>query len=249
VLNGSKTFITNAPFADVMVVICLDGDAPADDTRRRRPLLTFVLDKGMPGLVQSRPLHKMGLGSSPTGELTFVDLRVSPDRVLEGRPRAEQGTERPARGTSDAKATFAAERASVAAMGLGIIERCLELCVEYARTREQFGRPIGEFQLIQLKLADMEIARHNVESQVLRFMAAVDSGERPGLAAASAMKLYAARSAAAVTQEAVQLFGGNGYMAEYGVEQLARDAKALQIYGGTDEMQVTQIAKALLSNR
>ena len=107
----------------------------------------------------------------------------------------------------------------------------------------QFGRPIGEFQLIQLKLAKMEVARLNVENLVFRVLESSQAGKPMTLSEASAMKLYSAGAATEVALEAVQLFGGNGYMAEYEVEQLARDAKVLQIYAGTDEIQVGQIAR------
>lgn len=139
------------------------------------------------------------------------------------------------------------ERSGVAAMALGIIEQCLDLSIEYAKTRVQFGRPIGEFQLIQLKLAKMEVARLNVQNLVFRAIEMASAGRSLTLAEASAMKLYSAQAATEVALEAVQLFGGNGYMAEYQVEQLARDAKVLQIYAGTDEIQVTHIARDLLS--
>jgi acyl-CoA dehydrogenase len=134
----------------------------------------------------------------------------------------------------------------VASMALGIIERCLELSVEYARDRVQFGQPIGQFQLIQEKLARMEVARLNVQNLVFRSLEMSSAGHSLTLAEASALKLYSARAASEVAMEAVQLFGGNGYMAEFRVEQLARDAKVLQIYAGTDEIQITHIAKDLL---
>jgi hypothetical protein len=139
------------------------------------------------------------------------------------------------------------ERSGVAAMALGIIEQCLEVSIDYAKNRVQFGQPIGEFQLIQLKLAKMEVARLNVQNLVFRSMEISAAGKGLSLAEASAMKLYSAQAATEVALEAVQLFGGNGYMAEYQVEQLARDAKVLQIYAGTDEIQVTHIAKDLLN--
>jgi len=237
VLNGTKTFITNGPYADTIVFICrLDepGVAPAD-----RPVLTFVLDRGMPGLTQSRPLRKMGLHSSPTGELFLQDVHVDPSRLL--------GESEAAQSRSGAKATFSIERTGVAAMALGIVERCLELSLAYARERVQFGRPIGEFQLIQDKLARMEVARMNLQNLVFRQVELAAAGRTPALAEASAMKLYAARAAMEVALEAVQIHGGNGYMAEYRVEQLARDAKVLQIYAGTDEIQISAIARSLLA--
>ena len=144
------------------------------------------------------------------------------------------------------KDTFSMERSGVAAMALGIIERCLELSVQYAKDRVQFGKPIGEFQLIQEKLAIMEVHRLNVQNLVFRYIELSQQGQGLTLAEASAMKLYSARAAMEVALEAVQLHGGNGYMAEFKVEQLARDAKVLQIYAGTDEIQITHIAKDLL---
>jgi acyl-CoA dehydrogenase len=239
-LNGSKTFITNGPYADTIVFICKldEGNPPAD-----RTVLQFVLDSGMPGLEQSKPLRKMGLHSSPTGMLFLDDVRVGKDRLLGESEEAFKG-----RGGREAsKATFVMERSGVAAMALGIIERCLEKCVEYAKERQQFGRPIGDYQLIQLKLAKMEVARLNVENLVFRVLESSQAGKPMNLSQASAMKLYSAGAAVEVALEAVQLFGGNGYMAEYEVEQLARDAKVLQIYAGTDEIQVGQIARALLA--
>jgi alkylation response protein AidB-like acyl-CoA dehydrogenase len=237
VLNGSKTFITNGPYADTIVFICKldEGNPPAE-----RKVLTFVLERGDPGLEQSKPLRKMGMHSSPTGELFLSDVRVGRDRLL------GETEDVPGGGREGAKDTFTMERSGVAAMSLGIIEKCLELSVQYAKDRVQFGRPIGDYQLIQLKLAKMEVARLNVQNLVFRFIEMVKAGRPLSLAEASAMKLYCAQSATEVALEAVQLFGGNGYMSEFHVEQLARDAKVLQIYAGTDEIQVTHIAKDLL---
>jgi alkylation response protein AidB-like acyl-CoA dehydrogenase len=237
VLNGSKTFITNGPYADTIVFICKldDGATPPKD----RKVLSFILDRGMPGLTQSKPLRKMGLHSSPTGELFLDNVRVERERLI------GETEDLPAR--SGAKDTFTMERTGVAAMALGIVERCLQLSVEYAKTRVQFGRPIGEFQLIQLKLAKMEVARMNIQNLVFRQIELAAAGKALSLAEASACKLYSAQAAMDVCLEAVQLHGGNGYMAEFQVEQLCRDAKVLQIYGGTDEIQVSQIARSLLS--
>jgi acyl-CoA dehydrogenase len=236
-LNGSKTFITNGPYADTIVFICkLDEGNPPEE----RKVLSFVLDSGMPGLEQSKPLRKMGMHSSPTGELFLDDVRVGRDRLI------GETEDLPAGGREGAKDTFSMERSGVAAMSLGIIDKCLELSVQYAKDRVQFGRPIGEFQLIQDKLARMEVARLNVQNLVFRHIEMTKAGKGLTLAEASAMKLYAARAATEVALEAVQLFGGNGYMSEFHVEQLARDAKVLQIYAGTDEIQITHIAKDLL---
>jgi alkylation response protein AidB-like acyl-CoA dehydrogenase len=237
VLNGNKTFITNGPYADTIVFICKLDDGVTDS--RNRKILSFILDRGMPGLVQSKPLRKMGMHSSPTGELFLEDVRAGKERLIGETENV------PAR--SGAKDTFSMERSGVAAMGLGIVEQCLALCVAYARTRVAFGRPIGEFQLIQLKLAKMEVARMNIQNIVFRQIEMAQQGLPMGLAEASAVKLYTAQATMEVCLEAVQLFGGNGYMAEYQVEQLCRDAKVLQIYGGTDEIQTSQIARSLLA--
>jgi alkylation response protein AidB-like acyl-CoA dehydrogenase len=236
-LNGSKTFITNGPYADTIVFICkLDEGNPPEE----RKILSFILDSGMEGLEQSKPLRKMGMHSSPTGQLFLTDVRAGKDRLVGGTEDV------PAGGREGAKDTFSIERSGVAAMALGIIEQCLELSVDYAKNRVQFGHPIGDFQLIQLKLAKMEVARLNVQNLVFRYIEMAAAGRGLSLAEASAMKLYSAQAAMEVALEAVQLFGGNGYMAEYHVEQLCRDAKVLQIYAGTDEIQVTHIAKELL---
>ncbi|MFF2394036.1 MULTISPECIES: acyl-CoA dehydrogenase family protein [unclassified Nocardia] len=241
ILNGRKTFITNGPHADVTIVYAkLDEEDGTD--RRDRKVLTFVLDKGMPGFVQSPAFKKMGMNSSPTGELFFENVRITPDRLL-------GETENPAKGDGkdSAKESFAAERIGIASLALGIINECHRLCVDYAKSRTLWGKEIAQFQLIQLKLAEMEIARINVQNMVFNAIERTAAGDKVTLAEASAMKLYSSRAATEVAMEAVQLFGGNGYMAEYKVEQLARDAKSLMIYAGSNEIQVTHIAKGLIA--
>ncbi|WP_342661297.1 acyl-CoA dehydrogenase family protein [Rhodococcus ruber] len=242
ILNGQKTFITNGPYADVVVVYAkLDEGDPSVD-RRDRKVLAFVLEKGMEGLTQSPPFKKMGMNSSPTGELFFDNVRLTRDRLL---GETEEGGR--SDGKESARESFAAERIGIAYLALGIIEECLRLCKDYARSRTLWGREIAQFQLIQLKLAEMEIARINVRNMVFSAIERAEAGKPVALAEASAMKLYSSRAATEVAMEAVQLFGGNGYMAEYRVEQLARDAKSLMIYAGSNEIQVTHIAKGLLS--
>jgi len=243
-LNGQKTFITNGPYADVLIVYAkLDqGLAEGPGDRRNRPVLPFVLDSGMPGLTQGKPFKKMGMMSSPTGELFFDDVRLTPDRLLGETEQHSSGD-----GRESARANFSAERLGVALMALGIINECHRLCVDYAKTRTLWGKNIGQFQLIQLKLAKMEVARINVQNMVFQTLEKAQAGRIPSLAEASAIKLYSSEAATDVAMEAVQLFGGNGYMAEYRVEQLARDAKSLMIYAGSNEVQVTHIAKGLLA--
>ena len=236
IINGSKTWITNGPYADTIILICkLDAEGvPAD----QRTIVSFILDSGMEGLEQSKPFKKMGIGSSPTGELFLSDVKVGADRLLGG---SEDGY-----GRSGAKGTFMQERAGVAAMALGMVERALQLSIQYAHDRVQFGRAIGQNQLIQLKLAKMEVARTNLQNMVFRYIEMTAAGQQMTLAEASAMKLYAAQAAMEVATEAVQIHGGYGYMRESRVEQLMRDAKILQIYAGTDEMQIIAIARDLL---
>jgi alkylation response protein AidB-like acyl-CoA dehydrogenase len=231
-LHGQKTFITNGPFADTLLVVAkLAGDEPR--------IVTFVLDRGMPGLTQSGPQRKMGLHACPTGDVFLDEVFVEPERLI--------GMTDGGSGRRAIKSTFNAERLGIAAMGFGIVERCLELCVEHARTRTQFGQPIGEFQLIQLKLARMVVARTNIQNLLFRQIEMIAARSEISPIEASACKLYVAQATVETCLEAIQVFGGHGYMADLPLEQLARDAKALQIYGGTDEIQVVQIARALVT--
>lgn len=242
ILNGQKTFITNGPDADVVVVYAkLDEGDPTVDKRDRK-VLTFVLDKGMDGFVQSKPFRKMGIHSSRTGELFFNDVRLGRDRLLGETEDNSAGD-----GRDSARSSFSAERIGVAAMALGVIEECLRLCVDYAKSRTLWGKEIGQFQLIQLKLASMEVARMNVRNMLFRVIEASQTGTPISLAEASAIKWYCSQAATDVAMEAVQVFGGNGYMTEYRVEQLARDAKSLMIYAGSNEVQITHVARGLLS--
>lgn len=242
ILNGQKTFITNGPDADVVVVYAKldEGDSAVD--KRDRKVLTFVLDRGMDGFVQSKPFHKMGIHSSRTGELFFDNVRLGRDRLLGETEDNEAGD-----GRDSARSSFSTERIGVAAMALGVIEECLRLSVDYARTRTLWGKEISQFQLIQLKLAGMEVARMNVRNMLFRVIEAARLGAPISLAEASAMKWYCSQAATDVAMEAIQLFGGNGYMTEYRVEQLARDAKSLMIYAGSNEVQITHVARGLIS--
>jgi alkylation response protein AidB-like acyl-CoA dehydrogenase len=255
VLNGQKTFITNGPDADVTVVYAkLDeggtggqersdrGIDPAD--KRNRKVLTFVLDRGMDGFVQGKPFRKMGIHSSRTGELFFDNVRLGRDRLLGETEDNGAGD-----GRDSARSNFSAERIGVVSMALGVIEECLRLCSDYAKSRTLWGQEIGQFQLIQLKLATMEVARINVRNMLFRVIEAAQTGTPISLPEASAMKWYSSQAATDVAMDAVQLFGGNGYMTEYRVEQLARDAKSLMIYAGSNEVQITHVARGLLSDR
>lgn len=237
VLNGQKTFITNAPFADVSVVyakIDRDQEVPLAE----RPIHAFIVEKGTPGFTQGPPMRKMGMHASPTGELFLEDVRVPRDNLL------GDGETEPAR--DKAKDVFHGERTGMAPMTLGIVEKCLEVSTAYAKERSTWGRPIAEYQLIQEKLARMFVHKQNIENLLFKQLWLQKTGSSMNQAEASATKLYCARAATECALEAVQIFGGNGYMREYHVEQLARDAKLLQIGGGTDEIQIINIARSLL---
>ncbi|MGW4245307.1 acyl-CoA dehydrogenase family protein [Nocardia sp. NPDC004722] len=242
ILNGQKTFITNGPYADTIVVYAKLDEGDGVDKRDRK-VLTFVLDKGMEGFTQGKPFKKMGLHASPTGELFFDNVRLGRDRLLGETEAHESGD-----GRESARSSFTAERIGVAFMALGIVNECHRLCVDYAKTRKLWGQEIGRFQLVQLKLAKMEVARINVQNMVFNALERSSAGKPPTLAEASAMKLYCSEIATEVAMDAVQLFGGNGYMSEYHVEQLARDAKSLMIYAGSNEIQITHVAKGLLAH-
>jgi alkylation response protein AidB-like acyl-CoA dehydrogenase len=243
VLNGQKTFITNGPDADVVVVYAKldDGDPRID--KRNRKVLTFVLDRGMEGFVQSKPFRKMGIHSSRTGELFFDNVRLGRDRLLGETEDSGSGD-----GRDSVRSNFSAERIGVVSMALGVIEECLRLSTDYSKSRSLWGQEIGQFQLIQLKLANMAVARMNVRNMLFRVIEAAQTGTPISLPEASAMKWYSSQAATDVAMDAVQLFGGNGYMTEYRVEQLARDAKSLMIYAGSNEVQITHVARGLLSD-
>jgi acyl-CoA dehydrogenase len=256
VLNGQKTFITNAPFADTLVIYAKidrgDGTPLAD-----RPIQPFVVERGDAGLTTSKPMRKMGMHSSPTGEVFLADCFVPADRLLglkepfdAARPSAgpAQGERRPD-GRDSGKDVFHSERTGIATMCVGIIERCLEVSLAYASERVTWGKKIVEYQLIQDKLARMYMHLQNCRNLMFKQLSLTLDGKSMNAAEASATKLYCARSATECALDAVQILGGNGYMAEYRVEMMARDAKLLQIGGGTDEIQIINIARNLIAER
>lgn len=234
ILNGSKTFITNAPYADILVVYAkIDRGKEAKADKRR--VYPFVLERGMEGLSTSKPMKKMGMCGSPTGEIFLDDVKVHKDQLLGGEEKASRG---------QAKEVLSSEREGSPFMCWGIIERCLEDCLKYAIQRKQFGKPIAEFQLIQEKIAQMYVRLENVRN--LAFKQAWAMKHRKGSTEDfCAAKAYSARSAVEVGLEAIQLMGGYGYMKEYVVEMLMRDAKLIEIGGGTTEIQLLTIAKEL----
>jgi acyl-CoA dehydrogenase len=239
VLNGQKTFITNAPYADLLVIYAKidrgDGTPLAD-----RPIQPFVVERGDAGLTTSKPMRKMGMHASPTGEVFLADCFVPADRLLGGR-------EKDGVGRDSGKDVFHSERTGLPTMAVGIIERCLEIALDYAQQRVTWGKKISEYQLVQDKLARMFVHLENCRNMMFKQLGLTLAGKTMTAAEASAAKLYCARAATEVALEAIQVLGGNGYMQEYRVEMFARDAKLLQIGGGTDEIQIINIARHLLA--
>jgi acyl-CoA dehydrogenase len=235
ILNGQKTFISNAPFADVFTIYArIDtGDTP-------RPIRAVVVERGTPGLETGRPLRKMGMHDSPTGEIFLRDCRVPRANLI-----GSLDTKSSARGGA-ALDTLNLERSVMPAMCLGIIERCVEESIRYAKTREQFGHPIAEFQAIAFKLARMELALENARNLVFKLGWAQRAGKLDARLASLA-KLYCAEEAVRVALDAIQIHGGAGYMAELPLEKLMRDAKMFEIGGGTNEIQLQTIARAILA--
>jgi hypothetical protein len=236
-LSGSKTFITNAPFADVFVVYARLDTAPHGEGATG--VRAFIVERATPGLTSGPPMKKMGMHTSPTGEVFLDDVFVPADQLLGGD---DAGNERAA-----AKASLKGERFGMTPMCLGIVDRCLEESVRFAGERVQWGQPIASFQLVQEKIARMYTARTVLFALLLRQLEADRAGVPLPLEEASACKLQCARTATEVAMEAVQLKGGAGYMRDGVVEMLARDAKLLQIGGGTDEIQILRIAREILA--
>jgi alkylation response protein AidB-like acyl-CoA dehydrogenase len=229
-INGSKTFISNAPVADVMIVF-----AVTDASKGQYGGLTaFLVDATTAGLVVGRKLEKMGLRTSPVGEIAFQDMIVGDESVL-----GEVG---------GGSAVFATamdwERVLLVASHLGAIERLLETSVTYARQRKQFGQTIGKFQAVAHKIADMKVQLE--AARLLAYQSAwrLDHVRNASLDA-SITKLFVSESLLKVALEAVQIHGGYGYMVEYEVERALRDAVAGTIYSGTSEMQRNIIARWL----
>ncbi|MGH7294656.1 MAG: acyl-CoA dehydrogenase family protein, partial [Polyangiaceae bacterium] len=227
--SGSKTFITNAPYADTFVVY-----ARVDDVDVR----AFIVERGAGGLSTGKPFRKMGMHASPTGEVFLDDVFVPGDQIVGGEDAQNA--------RAAARSSLKGERFGMTPMCLGILDRCLEESVRYAKQRTQWGKPIATYQLVQEKIARMYTARSIVHALLMRQLEADRAGVALSVEEASASKLYCARITTEVALEAVQLKGGAGYMQEGVVEMLARDAKLFQIGGGTDEIQMLRIAREVL---
>jgi alkylation response protein AidB-like acyl-CoA dehydrogenase len=235
VLNGQKTFISNAPYADVFTIYVRVPRKEGEALVR-----AIAVERGAEGLETGPPMRKMGMHDSPTGEIFLRDCRVPRENLI-GSLEPKAGT----RGET-ALETLNLERAVMPAMCLGIIERCVEESIRYAKTREQFGRPIAEFQAVAFKLARMELALENARNLVFKMAWAERTG-RFDARLASLAKLYCAEEAVRVSLDAIQIHGGAGYMAELPLEKLMRDAKMFEIGGGTNEIQLQTIARSMLA--
>jgi alkylation response protein AidB-like acyl-CoA dehydrogenase len=239
VLNGQKTFISNAPYADVFAVYARVGADP-EKPLGERPVRPIAVERGTPGLETGPPMRKLGMHDSPTGEIFLNDCRVPRDNLIGSLERATGP-----RG-GDVLDTLNLERTVMPAMCLGIIERCVEESVRYAKVREQFGRPIAEFQGLAFKLARMELALENARNLVFKLAWAQGRGKLDARLASLA-KLYCAEEAVRVALDAIQIHGGAGYTADLPLEKLMRDAKVFEIGGGTNEIQLQTIARSILA--
>jgi len=235
VLNGSKTFITGGSVADVVTVFART-DAEGGDNDHH--IGAFVVERTAPGFRVGKLERKMGIRGSPTAQLFFEDCRVPAENRL-----GEEGD-----GFRLAMRVLDHSRPGIGAQALGIAEGALDQALRYARERRQFGKPIAEFEGIQFMLADMAAQIEAARALVYHAAALLDA-HAPGLTRFSSMaKLFASDTAMRVTTDAVQIFGGYGYMREYPVERMMRDAKITQIYEGTNQIQRTVIAREVLGS-
>jgi len=236
VLDGSKRFITNAGVAHLYTVF-----AKTEPTAGHAGISAFVVEADAPGFEVARLEPKMGIKGSTTGELVFDGCRISADNLL-----GEEGD-----GFKIAMRILDRSRPGIAAQGLGIAQGATDYALEYAKTRETMGRPIAQHQLVSAMLADMETKCEAARGLLYKFGQAADEGvEGPELTKLSAMaKLYCTDVAMEVTTDAVQVLGGYGYISEYPLERMMRDAKITQIYEGTNQIQRLVIAREMLKEQ
>ena len=230
ILNGTKIFITNAGAADIFII-----HAMTDKSKGTRGISSFIVKADTPGFTLGKKENKMGINASDTRELIFKNCRIPAENLL-----GKEGM-----GFKIAMATLDGGRIGVAAQALGIAQRALDETVKYVQEREQFGRPIAKFQGLQWEIAEMATKVEAARNLVYKAALTKDEGKSFSSEAAMA-KLLASETAMAVTTKAVQIFGGYGYMKEYPIERLMRDAKITEIYEGTSEVQKMVIAGSLL---
>jgi alkylation response protein AidB-like acyl-CoA dehydrogenase len=230
VINGQKSWITNATIADFYVVFAMTD-------REKRRISAFVVEKEREGFDPGKLEHKLGIKGSPTGSPSFDDVRVPAANLI-----GEEG-----RGLAVALGTLERTRLGAAAQAVGIAQGATDYANEYAKERVAFGKPINELQAIQFKLADMEAGTAAARELLYKACSMADRPERPADLGkwTSMAKLIASDNAMAVTVEAIQVLGGYGYVNEYPVERMLRDAKITQIYEGTNEIQRVVIARAM----
>jgi alkylation response protein AidB-like acyl-CoA dehydrogenase len=234
VLDGSKRFISQGSVADLVVVFAVtDPAAP-----RHANLSCFVVETPSPGFSVGRLEHKMGIRGSPTAELLFDGLRVPAENRL--------GAE--GEGFAIAMRTFERSRPGIAAQAVGIAQGALDVAAHYATERVQFGRPIGDQQMIQALLADMDAATEAARALLYAACAAIEAGDGDAARWSAICKLVAGDAAMRVTTDAVQVLGGYGYLEEFPVERMMRDAKITQIYEGTQQIQRLVVARSLLAS-
>ncbi|MBT3069890.1 isovaleryl-CoA dehydrogenase [Rhodomicrobium sp. Az07] len=229
VLNGTKMWITNAPHADVLVVY-----AKTDPAAGARGITALLIEKGMPGFSVSPKLDKLGMRGSDTAELVFEDCEVPEENVMGGEGR----------GVAVLMSGLDYERAVLAAGPLGIMQAALDIVLPYIHERKQFGKPIGTFQLVQGKVADMAVALNSARAYVYAVARACDRGQTTREDAAGAI-LYAAEAATRVALDAIQLLGGTGYINDTATGRLLRDAKLYEIGAGTSEIRRMLIGREL----
>jgi alkylation response protein AidB-like acyl-CoA dehydrogenase len=228
VINGTKNWITNATIANFYVIFAVTD-------REARRASAFIVEADRPGFSVPKLEHKMGIRGSPTGQLLFEDVRVPAANLI-----GEEG-----RGMAVALGTLERTRLGAGAQAVGIAQGAVDYAAQYARERIAFGKPINELQGVGFKLADMETRTAAARELLYRACAMADSDD-PGLGKYSSMaKLFASDTAMAVTVDAVQILGGYGYVTEYPVERMMRDAKITQIYEGTNEVQRVVISRAM----
>ena len=229
VLNGTKMWITNGPIADTLVVY-----ARSDQTAGPGGITAFIIEKSFKGYRTAQKLDKLGMRGSDTGELVFEDCEVPTENVLGGEGR----------GVNVLMSGLDYERAVLAAGSLGIMQACLDVVIPYVHDRRQFGEPIGSFQLMQGKLADMYVALSAARSYVYAVARACDRGQTTRKDAAGAI-LYAAEKGTWMALQAIQCLGGNGYINDYPTGRLLRDAKLYEIGTGTSEIRRWLIGREL----
>jgi isovaleryl-CoA dehydrogenase len=230
-LNGSKMWITNGPDADTLVVY-----AKTDPQAGPRGITAFIVEKGMKGFSTAQKLDKLGMRGSNTCELVFQDCEVSEDNVLSAEGR----------GVNVLMSGLDYERAVLSGGPLGIMAACMDVVLPYVHERQQFGQPIGEFQLMQGKIADMYTTQSACRAYVYAVGQACDRGETARKDAAGAI-LYAAEKATWMAGEAIQALGGNGYINEFATGRLWRDAKLYEIGAGTSEIRRMLIGRELFN--